>query len=317
MKHLKDLNLNHMYYFFEVSRLHSIKKVSEFTGLSPSTISEQIKKLEKRLNTQLFQRSKSGFELTAKGEKLFEHAKVIFSEGYRVLERFSSDEVGGYPVEVGVDSAIFSPLSASFIAAYWDLYTPYGVVNTIRQGDHDILIHNIVHETIDWGLSLAPSKRKSLTSRVIQLFRLQLCCAKFIFERFKNPREIPEHLPFVDTIYHHPLKPRIQAHLRGTGLLFNESLHTDNYEYMMQLVRRGRVVTLLPQAIIQDDPTLIAFEATSVLELPLYAIWKNSNENLITISLLKSLATQNIYSQNANPFLQLEVSEVPKDKLKN
>jgi LysR family transcriptional regulator, transcriptional activator of nhaA len=317
MKHLKDLNWNHLYYFYEVARLHSLKKVSEFTGLSPSTISEQIKKLEGRLNAQLFQRSRSGFRLTQKGELLFEHAKVIFAEGYRVLERFSTDEVGGYPVEVGVDSAIPSPMSADFIAAYWDLYTPYGVVNTQRQGDHDILIHNIVHETIDWGLSLSPSKRKSLTSQPIGLFQMKLCCARFIFERFKSSSDIPNYLPFIDSSFHHPIKNSIQAHLRSTGLLFNESLHTDNFEYLIRLIRRGRAIALLPETIIDQFDDLIAFQAENKLELPLYAIWKNSNENLISISLLKSLAANNIHNQNANPFLQLEVSEVPKDKLKD
>ena len=316
MKHLNDINWNHLYYFYEVARLRSIKLVSESLGQSPSTISEQIKKLESKIGTKLFNRTKGGLLLTRGGEELFEHARLIFAEGYRLLERFSSDDIGGYPVTVGVDQAIFDPLSAEFISQYWDEYAKYGVVNSVHQGDHDIIIQNIVQENIDWGLSLTPSKRKSLTSHAIGTHKLSFCCAQFIYDRFKSKKDILYYMPYIEYAHNHPFKNKVSAFFRSLGVTVNEFCYTDNYNYMMTLLEKGRGFTLLPEKLVKSQKHLKSFHLDSYMEQPIYAIWKNSSEELISISVLKNLAIAHLSRQKQSKFLQLQVSDIPKDKLK-
>jgi len=48
LQNLKDINWNHLYYFYEVSRAQSLKKASEYIGVTSATLSEQIKRLEEK-----------------------------------------------------------------------------------------------------------------------------------------------------------------------------------------------------------------------------------------------------------------------------
>jgi DNA-binding transcriptional LysR family regulator len=316
MKQLKNINWNHLYFFYEVARLQSIKKVSELTGNSPSTISEQISRLEQQFDVKLFHRTRGGLLLTQRGLDLYEHAQVMFSEGYRVLEKFSSNEMGGYPVTIGVDFGISDPISAEFLALYWDNYAQYGVVNTIQQPDHDVLIQNLVQGNIDWGISLTPSKRKSLVSYPLSSFSMSFCCSKEVFDRFRVKKEILRFLPYMELAFDHPIKRRINMYLRSIGAPLNEQCHTDNYTYMLSLLKKGRVFSLLPQSVIRTHSDLKGFQTDKPLDFTVYVIWKKSQEDLISISTLKNLVTTKVRYSKLNPYLQLEVSGVPEGLLR-
>ncbi len=316
LKHLKDLNWNHLYYFYEAARLHSVKKVAAHIKSSPSNVSEQIKKLEQSLGTQLFKRTKGGLMVTPEGQTLYEHASVIFDEGYRVIEKFSKGDFGGYAVNAGLDAAIYPPLSSSFIQQYWDEYAQYGVVNTIEQADHDVLIENIVNESLDWGLSLTPSKRKSLTSVIIDNYEMSFCCAKFIFEKFKLKKDIVYYMPYIEIASEHPFKKKISAFFRSSGVGLNEVCHTDDYHFMMQQIRNGRAISILPNSIIHKDSELKAFQFEEKFSFPIYAIWKNSNESLLSVTKLKELAGSKLKKQKSSRYLQLKANAVPKEVLK-
>lgn len=316
MKHLKDINWNHLYYFYEVARLHSIKKVASYLQSSPSNVSEQIKKLEQSLGTTLFKRTKGGLVVTTEGQSLYEHASIIFDEGSRALEKFYTGEFGGYAVNAGVDAALYPPISSQFLQQYWDSYAKYGVVNTIKQADHDVLIENIVNESLDWGLSLTPSKRKSLTSTVIQTLPMSFCCAKFIFEKFKSKKDIVYYMPYIDGAIDHPFKKKLSAFYRTSGVGLNEVCHTDDYQFLIELLRNGRAISILPNHIIQQHSDLKAFHFDEDFQIDIYAIWKNANAASVAINTLKLLANSPLKKQKGTRFLQLKANDVPKEVLK-
>ena len=162
MRKLKDLNWNHLYCFYEVARAQSLKRGALELGVASSTVSAQIKMLEEKFDTKLFNRSSKGLALTTEGVKLFERTKTVFEEGSKLLEHFSTDVVGGYPVSIGIEETISYDLATEFSSQYWDLYTPYGTVNTIRQADHEMLMDNLLQGNIlyfdylhKWELSRA------------------------------------------------------------------------------------------------------------------------------------------------------------------
>ena len=63
---------------------------------------------------------------------LFEHTKLIFEEGSRVLEKFSDEDIGGYPVNIGIEDKFFNEIAIDFSSKYWDIYAPFGTVNTVK-----------------------------------------------------------------------------------------------------------------------------------------------------------------------------------------
>ena len=61
------LNFNHLYYFHVTAVAGSLKAASERLGVTQSTVSEQIRALERSLGVQLFERVPTGLRLTAAG----------------------------------------------------------------------------------------------------------------------------------------------------------------------------------------------------------------------------------------------------------
>lgn len=64
---MKHLNYNHLYYFWAVSQHGSISKAANYLGLTPQTITGQIKILEDRFGGSLLRRKGKGVDSTELG----------------------------------------------------------------------------------------------------------------------------------------------------------------------------------------------------------------------------------------------------------
>lgn len=74
------LNLNRLQLLQELHRRGSLLAVSRALSFSPSTVSQQLKVLEKEVGAELTERVGRGLRLTREGEILAEHAARIFAE---------------------------------------------------------------------------------------------------------------------------------------------------------------------------------------------------------------------------------------------
>lgn len=319
MLKLKDINWNHLYCFYEVAKAHSLKKGAKAVGAAPSTISEQLKKLEFNFGKQLFVRSSKGLSLTSEGVHLFERAKTIFEEGSRLLEEFSDDVVGGYPVNIGIEETISYDLATELASQYWDLYTHYGSVSTCRQSEHDVLVDNLINDNIDWGISLRAPKRKSLNYEEVGQFEVYFCCSTELFNKFKTVKDLLANIPFAETSWDKNLNKAIYKYLRQHGVVPKEKISSEHTEFIQKLCQRGRCVMFLPKNPLATYPGLKTFQLDEPLKISLYAIWKKSEEGLISIKKLKELIQNNLSNlpdRYSDIDLQIEASDVSEDLLK-
>lgn len=74
------LNMNHFYYFYIIAKKKSITGASRELMVSQSSLSIQMKQFEQALGMTLFNRKKTGVELTDVGEIAFQSAEKIFTE---------------------------------------------------------------------------------------------------------------------------------------------------------------------------------------------------------------------------------------------
>jgi LysR family transcriptional activator of nhaA len=96
------LNYHHLLYFWTVAREGTIARAGKKLLLSQSTISGQIRSLERALNTKLFERVGRNLVLTDSGKLAYRYADEIFSLGQdlcatlkgQVGKRMSRLEVG-------------------------------------------------------------------------------------------------------------------------------------------------------------------------------------------------------------------------------
>jgi DNA-binding transcriptional LysR family regulator len=318
MKKLKDINWNHLYAFHEVAKVQSLKKGAKGIGLASSTLSEQLKKFEESLEVKLFIRSSKGLSLTQEGAKLFERSKVIFEEGNRLLEQFSDEIVGGYPVTIGIEETVSSDLSTEFSSQYWDLYTKYGTVNTVRQVGHEALVDDLIRGNIDWGISTRPPKRKTIEHAEIGSFDIVFCCADELYEKFKDKKDILINIPFSESSWDKSLNKSIYKHLRKFGIVPKEKISSDHRGFVEKLCQRGRCVMFMPYNPLADYEGLKTFVLEEPIRISLYAIWKKGDESMVSISTLKNLIESKITNlpvRYEDVDYQIEVSDVSKEKL--
>lgn len=64
LEQYEPMNLKHLYYFWQVAKHGGVMRAGEAIHISPQTLSGQIKLLEERLGTALFQRQGRRLELT-------------------------------------------------------------------------------------------------------------------------------------------------------------------------------------------------------------------------------------------------------------
>jgi LysR family transcriptional activator of nhaA len=318
MNRLKDINWNHLYCFYEVARAQSIKKGAKILGTAPSTVSEQIKKLEETFSQTLFNRSSKGLSLTVDGHKLFDRTRNIFEEGSKLLEEVSEGIIGGYPVKIGIDDTISYDLANEFASQYWDYYTMYGTVNTVRQEEHSVLVDNVIKGNIDWGISVHKPKRKNINYQEIGSFELVFCCANELYNKFKNKEDILINIPFAENSWDTNLSKLITMYLRKNGIVPKEKIYSDHSGFLQKLCKRGRCVMCIPANPLEKYDEFKTFKLNDPLKITLYAIWRKSDENLVSIQKLKELISSKI---SHTPFrykdidLQIEVSEVSEELL--
>jgi DNA-binding transcriptional LysR family regulator len=318
MKNLKDINWNHLHCFYELAKVQSLKRTAEKLGVAPSTLSAQLKMLEEKFNQRLFKRSSKGLFLTNIGAALFEKTKRMFEEGSRILEQFSEDFVGGYPVTVGIVETISHDLAAEFTSQYWDLYTKYGTVNTLRQDGHQALVDNLRLGNIDWGISLKEPKKKDISFAEIGSFEVVFCCSEDLYDKFKNAEDILVNIPFFESTWDKVLNKAILKHLRENGVSPKEKIYSDHLDFVRKLCIRGRCVMYLPRNPLEDYKGLKTFHLNTPLKVSLYALWRKKDEGLIAISRLRELVQTKLSAvpkRYEDIDLQIEVSDISSEAL--
>lgn len=77
--------------FLAVAELNNLQSASAELNQTPGALSKVIKRLEQRLNTQLFDRVGRNIELNLKGEKFRQYARHLVHESDQALSEFNGD----------------------------------------------------------------------------------------------------------------------------------------------------------------------------------------------------------------------------------
>ena len=152
---LQNLNFLHLYYFWAAAREGSISGACERLQLSQPTISMQIRKLEKSLGHQLFQRSGRGLALTEMGQTVFDYADDIFAMGREMMGTLRGLPSGSAAkLIVGIPKAM--PKMVAYRLLEPVLHLPQHVQIVCREGDFDQLLADLGRHRFDVIISDTP-----------------------------------------------------------------------------------------------------------------------------------------------------------------
>jgi DNA-binding transcriptional LysR family regulator len=291
MKKLKDINWNQVYYFYEVARKMSMKEAAEVTGVSIPTVSEQIKRLETLLETPLFHRRPRRIELTIEGEILYQHAKQMFESGLRFLDVVSPTVIGGYPVRIGVQESFSGSIAFEFLMKYFDVYSPFGTVHTVRETFGERLLEAIHTGVLDWGLTLTPPNSARLEYGKIGAADIVFVASNELLDQHKNRVEIFQHVPLARNRWDEQLNKLVSDHLQAADIFAEEVIESDHWEFCMRLAEEGKCVTAVARQFAPDGAMgrVRTFAVGGPIVLPFYAVWRQASQRMIAIRKLIEL----------------------------
>jgi DNA-binding transcriptional LysR family regulator len=246
-----------------VGEHRSVRRAARELGLTPSAVSQQIRRLEGELGVTLLRRTTRSLSLTEAGEAFHAGCMAMVAGARSAVE--SLEGLQDRPIgELRVSApAGFTDHLAAALAPF--LAEHPAVLMHLIVTDEGV---GVVRERIDLAVTLSrPLRDSGLVRRHLADWNLVLCGSPAYLKRRGTPRS-PEDLAVHDLLSlpsgHHPtdvltgpsgrefrvrIKPRIvstnhhairQLTLRGAGLSFNVEPEVAGY------LEQGRLVRLLP-----------------------------------------------------------------------
>lgn len=152
---MKQLNYNHLYYFYVIAREGSIVKAARLLHVTPQTLSGQLATFEKYLGFELFDRHGKRLILNAQGKIAYQHADDIFSKGQHLLDTLQAREKGHInEFVVGITDVVPKVLTFDFVKKTMEQTDTTRFV--FKEGDFDSLLAELAINKIDMILSDRP-----------------------------------------------------------------------------------------------------------------------------------------------------------------
>lgn len=174
--------------FLEVARSRRLTDAARRLGLDHSTLSRRTRRFERRLNTQLFERSTHGYQLTDAGQRLLAHAEEMARHAAEAGESLADQNhrISGQ-VRLGVTEGfgtwVIAPLLSAFCERHpgitLDLLALPRVVNLSR---HEADLAITVERPVSPGL---------IISRLCD-YRLRLYASREYLARHGTPQRLAE-----------------------------------------------------------------------------------------------------------------------------
>lgn len=232
---LEPLNYHHLRLFWAVAHEGNLTRASAKLGLTPQTVSSQIRMLEEALGEALFERIGRRLEITDVGQVALGFADEIFASGQEFLETLRGQTASGpISVVIGVASVLPKLIVHHLIAPALQLEQEVKVV--CRQGDPEYLLSELSEHKLDLVLSDTPIPERANVRAYNHLlgecgitFMAQKCLAKKLRRGF--PRTLdgaPILLPTTNARVRSALNawfsslgitPQIRGEFEDSGLL--------------------------------------------------------------------------------------------------
>jgi len=245
---MATINLNHLFYFYEVARRGSFTRAARDLLVAQSALSVQIKALEASLGTPLFDRRRTGVELTEAGQRAYSAAERIFSETDQLVADLSQT---GRQVSGGVSVGTVNSIG---------MYQLPEVLSDFRKKFPDVRVRvdfresEAVMEQLFQGRSdvaIVPWQRPYSDLNAVPLARHKMFLVAPPDHALASQERVTLHdlekFPFVG--YHEGMHTRsmIDALFKRMSLSIEYAIESSNSATIKQMVLAGMGLAFLPE----------------------------------------------------------------------
>ncbi|WP_372708268.1 LysR family transcriptional regulator [Brevundimonas sp.] len=251
---MRDLNYNHLRYFWAVAHEGSLTRAAAHMNLSQSALSVQIQKLEHQVGHPLFERVGRNLVLTEAGRIALDYADTVFKAGDELLSTLKGRPVASRQVlRVGALTTLSRNFQLEFLRPLVDRSD---VELIVRSGNMRDLLAQLEAHTVDVVLanSTAPQDaRSSLRNHLLNEQPVSLVGRPRTDERtFRFPEDLrtePLLLPSLDS----DIRVAFDRLLELAGVRPVILAEVDDMAMLRLLAREREGVTLVPPIVVRDE----------------------------------------------------------------
>jgi len=251
---MRDLNYNHLRYFWAVAHEGSLTRAAAHMNLSQSALSVQIQKLEHQIGHPLFERVGKKLVLTEAGQIALDYADTVFKAGGELLSTLQGRPLASRQVlRVGALTTLSRNFQLKFLRP---LVGRSDVELIVRSGNIRDLLAQLEAHTVDVVLanSAAPQDaRSSLRNHLLSEQPVSLVGRPRKNKRkFRFPEDLrsePLLLPSLDS----EIRVAFDRVLELAGIRPIILAEVDDMAMLRLLAREREGVTLVPPIVVRDE----------------------------------------------------------------
>lgn len=251
---MRDLNYNHLRYFWAVAHEGNLTRAARRMNLSQSALSVQIQKLEHRMGHKLFERMGKALVLTEAGQIALDYADTVFKAGDELMSTLRGRPLASrHILRVGALTTLSRNFQLEFLHP---LVGRADVELIVRSGNIRDLLAQLETHALDVVLanSAAPRDARSLLrNHLLNEQPVSLVGRpRYSGHRFKFPDDLrsePILLPSLDS----DIRLAFDRVLELAGIRPIVLAEVDDMAMLRLLAREREGVTLVPPIVVRDE----------------------------------------------------------------
>ncbi|UQX04374.1 transcriptional regulator CynR [Streptomyces sp. RerS4] len=260
--------LRHLRYLLAVAEHHSFTRAAEELRISQPTLSQQVKQLERAVGVPLLDRGGRSVRLTDAGEAYARHARRALRD-LAAAERAVHDvaDLSRGHLRLALTPTFTAYLLGPLLAALHEAHP--GITVEVRELAQDRIESALSADEIDLGLAFHGPHPTGITATALFTETLGLVAAA------ASPLAAQRSaaLPISELANHHltllapdfATRGHIDAHLAAHGVRPRIAVEVGSVQALIEVVRRTGLVTVLPDAVTDDQPELTRIPLTPPL----------------------------------------------------
>lgn len=274
------MHIDSLRYFYNVALSKSISTVAKQSHISQSALSQQLVKLENKLDVKLLHRSNKGVTLTPEGEILFKHCETIINTYQKLEDEISSSSLAQNYISIEAIESLASTMIPPAILKLKNSFIDYNInLNSLRNCSST----NILNKICD--ICVCYKKLEDSNGLVVTQIGSDDIVLVADTSFYKNSLTLEELLitPFIEFSIKNTLNSlvheaiiNIYPDFNGFNVLYS----TDSYFSALSGLKSSRSVTFIPKSLYNSYYSTSSIKLIHVenlkLALPIYICYYDS-----------------------------------------
>ncbi|HEP9920912.1 TPA: transcriptional regulator CynR, partial [Pseudomonas aeruginosa] len=248
--------LRHLRYLLAVAEHRNFTRAAEALHVSQPTLSQQVRQLEEQLRVQLLDRSGRSVRPTDAGELYLLHARRALREleaAQRAIHEVRDLSRGR--LRLGMAPTFTCYLVGALVDPFNQRYP--GIELSLEELPQDALEAALIDDRLDLGVAFSEPGSVEIDSQPLYLERLGLVLgAEHPAADAPLAAAALAELPLALLRDDFATRRHIDAYLRQQGVTARVALEANSISAIVDVVRRGRLASILPEAVARQQAGL-------------------------------------------------------------